>query len=178
MTTSRAATVSETEFLALPESVLKTEFLDGAVVLSPAPTYWHQELVLRIATALREWGRRHAGETSIGVAPVDIRFGPGRILQPDVFVYLERIPRDARGPLESVPALVVEVLSPDRVYDRVTKRLVYAAAGVREYWVVDPAGRVERFTGAGLAEVETVHATHTSPLLPGFELALDVLFAE
>src|SRR4030095_10099288 len=67
----------------------------------------------------------------------------GDTLTPDAsFVSRERWeanPRPEPGKyLKVMPELVVEVLSrehPER--DRVQKRLIYAQAGVREYWIVD-----------------------------------------
>ena len=72
-----------------------------------------------------------------------------------------------RGPIDRVPDLCIEVLSTNRVYDRLTKRFVYAAAGVRELWLVEPSGSVERWSGEGLESAEALAATLTSPLLPG-----------
>src|SRR5688572_28868678 len=72
-------------------------------------------------------------------APIDIRFGPGRILQPDLMLFEGRVPNFR--PLHLIPRLVVEVLSLSNVdYDRFAKRLAYAAAGVPEYWVADALG--------------------------------------
>ncbi len=111
------------------------------------------------------------------MAPLDVRFAPGRILQPDAFVLFARVPRGHSGPIDKVPALCVEVLSDDRVHDRVTKRLLYAAAGVTEYWIIEPAGIVERWSGAGLARAEELRDRLASPLLPGFSLDLRRLFS-
>ena len=47
---------------------------------------------------------------------------------------------DDRQHLTGTPALVVEILSTDRVHDLVTKSGKYAAAGLDHYWVVDPDG--------------------------------------
>ena len=146
--------VSEAEFLRLPESTAKVELLDGEVVVSPSPSYWHHEVVGRLIVGLRTWAATQNRPVTVGHAPLDVRFAPGRILQPDVFVLFGRISRRQRGPIERIPELCVEVLSDDRVHDRVTKRLIYAAAGVREYWVVEPAGLVERWTGKGFERGE------------------------
>jgi Uma2 family endonuclease len=105
---------------------------------------------------------------AIGMAPLDVRFGPGRILQPDAFVLLAKAARDHRGPIELVPALCVEVLSNNRAYDRLTKRLIYAEAGVSELWTVSTDGQVERWCGEHLGERELLDRVLTSPLLPGF----------
>lgn len=169
--------VSEAEFLRLPESTAKVELLDGEVVVSPSPTYWHQEIVGRLIVALRTWAATQSQFVTVGHAPLDVRFAPGRILQPDVFVLFGRVPRRQRGPLERIPDLCIEVLSDDRVHDRVTKRLIYAAAGVREYWVVEPAGLVERWTGKRFERSERLTTKIVTPLLPGLRLDLRQLFA-
>src|SRR5688500_11006177 len=77
--------VSEAEFLALPESMDKVELLDGEVVAPPAPSFGHQETQGRLIQALRNWAQAQPGPVVVGNAPFDIHFGPGRILQPDVF---------------------------------------------------------------------------------------------
>jgi Uma2 family endonuclease len=169
--------VSETDFLRLPESNGKIELVDGEVVVAPSPSYWHQEILARIVTALRAWARPRKSPITIGQAPLDVRFAPGRILQPDAFVLFERVSRRHEGPIDRVPALCIEVLSADRLHDRVTKRAIYAAAGVREYWVVEPAGMVERWSGPGLARAEDIRGRLTTELLPGFSLDLRRLFA-
>lgn len=170
-------TVSEAEFRRLPETTDKVELLDGEVVVSPSPTYWHQEIVGRLIVALRLWAVTQRRAVTVGHAPLDVRFAPGVILQPDVFVLFGRISARQRGPLERVPDLCIEVLSDDRVHDRVTKRLIYASAGVKEYWVVEPTGLVERWTGKGFERAERLSTRIATPLLPGFELPLRQLFA-
>jgi Uma2 family endonuclease len=169
--------VSEREFLQLPESVDKIELVDGEVVVAPSPSFWHQEVLARIVSALRTWARKQPRPVTVGQAPLDVRFGPGRILQPDAFVLFGRVPRNHTGPIGAVPALCVEVLSSDRLHDRVTKRAIYGAAGVAEYWVVEPAGMVERWAGPGLARADEVRGRLTSRLLPGFALDLRRVFS-
>jgi Uma2 family endonuclease len=168
--------VTEAEFLALPESVQKIELVDGEVVVSPAPSYRHQEVLSRLVTALRAWGEGR--EVTVVQSPFDVRFGESRILQPDAMVLLERLPLDVKSPLDRVPELCIEVLSTDRVYDRVTKRSVYASAGVHEYWVVDAAGYLERWTGPALAQRQEVTSTLTTPLLPGFSIEVAELLGD
>lgn len=176
MKTTLPTRVSEAEFLSWPESMMKIELIDGDVVRSPAASYGHQAVLKRIIRALDDWAE--GGGATVVQSPCDVRFGANRILQPDAFVVFQRIPIDTQGPLDIIPALCVEVLSRDTSYDRVTKRLLYAEAGVRELWTVCRTGYVERWWGAGLVQVETVTEFLATPLLPGFKLDVPALFRQ
>jgi Uma2 family endonuclease len=168
--------VSEDEFLSLPETVERIELIDGEVIVSPSPSYGHQELLRRIVLALGTWAASAEQSVTIGQAPLDVRFRSGRILQPDAFVLLERLSAAHEGPISVTPAICIEVLSANRAYDRLTKRVIYADAGVQEYWVVDPRRVVERWTGPHLDQLEELHTALTSPLLPDFEVDVVRLF--
>ena len=173
----RPALVSEADFLSLPETVDKVELIDGEVVVSPSPSVRHQLLLGEVYVALRAWASTAPTRASVFQCPLDVRFGEDRVLQPDALVILDTVAPDAAMPLERIPELCVEVLSGDRVYDRVTKRLIYAAAGVRELWIVEPSRVVERWTGEGLAAADEVTGLLSTPLLPGFELDVAAMFA-
>jgi Uma2 family endonuclease len=174
---ARRTVMTEAAFLRLPESMNKVELLDGEVVVAPSPAFWHQEILRRVIVALSTWAESHDRPVTVGQSPLDVRFAAGRILQPDAFVLFGRVARRHRGPIDRIPALCVEILSEDRVYDRVTKRLLYAAAGVKELWIIDAAGTVERWTGKGLTANEMVKRRLTTPVLRGFALELQRLFS-
>ena len=146
--------------------------------MPPSPSFWHQEILTRVVLALRRWTESQTQPVTVAIAPLDVRFGPGRILQPDAMVFFARFGRDAAGPIDRVPEICIEVLSSDRTYDRIAKRSVYAAAGVAEYWIVDPAGLIERRTGPGLVNEEIAEERLMSPLLPGFEIDVLRLFSD
>jgi Uma2 family endonuclease len=175
MEVARRTLVSEEEFLALPETLDKVELIDGEVFVAPSPTYGHQWIAGKLFVALSVWADARTEPVTVGHAPSDIRFAPGRILQPDIYVAHGHVPLDTMGPLDVIPFLCVEVLSRDRRHDRVTKRFVYGAAGVLEYWVVEQTGLVERWTGADLDVAEEVTGVLTSKHLPGFSLDLATL---
>lgn len=86
------------------------------------------------------------------------------------------VPLDREGPVDQVPQLCVEVLSTNRAYDRLTKRFVYAAAGVEELWIVEPSGLVERWQGPGLSQAEELKESLTTPVLAELHLDLTTLF--
>jgi Uma2 family endonuclease len=169
--------MTEQEFLSLPESMDRVELLDGELILSPSPTYRHQYVLLRIVRALTEWAETQTGAITVAIAPLDVRFAPGRILQPDAFVAFAAPPLDHEGPITRIPELCIEVLSSYRSYDRMTKRLVYAEAGVAELWTVATDGNAERWCGERLSECESLDERLVSPLLPGFALDLAALRA-
>ena len=168
--------VTEEEFLALPETLNRTELLDGLIVREPSPGFGHQESVSRLVADLVYWAKDRAPRPDVLSGPLDVRFAPDRILQPDVVVFLEPLPRPVAMPIDRVPDLCVEIVSRRHAYDRVTKRLVYANAGVRELWTVLPKMHlVERWTGPGLADREEMRQLLTTPLLPGFELDVEAV---
>lgn len=164
---------TESEYLALPETGRRVELLDGELVCEPSPSDGHQEAVGNIHGALHAWAHARVPVPSVRLGPLDVRFAPGRILQPDVCIFLDPLPRDAPMPLTRVPDLCIEVVSRHRTYDRVTKRMVYAEAGVREMWTVLPAWQlVERWTGARLDARAELRERIESALLPGFSMAV------
>jgi Uma2 family endonuclease len=170
------AHVSEAEFLSWPESTGRIELIDGLVVRRPAASFGHQKVLMRLVRRLEDWA--DGRPVTVGQSPCDVRFGNNRILQPDAFVIFEPTRLSHRGPITRIPELCIEVLSQDERYDRVTKRRIYAEAGVRELWLVDIAGVVERWTGEGLESMETIATTLRTPLLDGFELDVQALVAE
>jgi len=125
----------------LPETNVPTELWDGELIMSPAPSSYHQEVVDRFHDHLKAWvRRRRAGHT--WTAPLDMVLSPRRTTQPDVlFVSAGRrniIKDQIRGPAD----LVAEVISPEsRQRDRIHKRDLYEQHGVKEYWMIDPEAR-------------------------------------
>jgi len=140
------------ELLALPEDGRRHELLDGVHALTPSPTYRHQSLLAELFFALRTALAGHR-ELAVLTSPADIRLGPRTLVQPDLFVLRidpELPPADWHQ--TGVPLLAIEIVSPSTAArDRGAKRRIYQAAGIAEYWVVDPdAELIERWTPADL----------------------------
>jgi len=78
-----------------------------------------------------------------------------------------------------VPAIAIEFVSSssrDRKRDYIEKRQEYAAAGVREYWIIDRFRRsMTVFCGTETEHVIRESDTYTTELLLGFELHLSRL---
>lgn len=128
------APLTEDDLAAMPEDGHRYELVDGALIVTPSPNLGHQRCVVSLLVLLH--GARHP-EHEVLVAPFDVRLSRTTVLVPDVLVARRTDLTPAR--LETAPLLVVEVRSPStRLYDLGTKRLVYEAAGVPAYWLLDP----------------------------------------
>jgi Uma2 family endonuclease len=147
------------DLAATPEDARKRELVDGWLYLEgqrveqldahpevTGPGRAHQDAVTRLFLVCHEVVRAHGGWAT--VAPMDVVFDSGHVLQPDV-LYLagggaDRVVDRVDG---VVPTWVAEVSSPaTRSHDLVRKRRVYEDAGVPEFWFVDlEAERVERY---------------------------------
>lgn len=119
---------------ALPDDGHRYELIDGVLVVTPAPSPAHQDVVFRLARVLDE---ACPPELKVFLAPFEVTLALDRVLQPDVLV-ARRDEVTERG-VSTAPVLAVEILSPStRRFDLITKRDVYQDAGTPSYWVVDP----------------------------------------
>lgn len=128
------------EYRALPE-LLRAEWVDGEAVMAPSPSYRHQQVSRRIANLLES-----ALPGLFVVEAVTVLLPHGRERIPDVVV-LDAEPEEAH--VTATPLIAVEVLSAStRSEDTVRKSTEYLAAGIGQYWIVDPdAPTVEVFEG-------------------------------
>lgn len=167
----------------LPETNRPCELWDGELIMSPAPSFYHQEVALRFYRRLHEWVTAHQLGKVI-TAPVDMVLSQHRTLQPDVaFIGTDRlaiIQEAIIGPAD----LVAEVVSlGSRNRDRIEKRDLYEQYGVREYWIIDPESESADVLYLENGVYQLVmrcgrSATARSRLLAGFEIAVGWLFQE
>lgn len=133
--------------LALPSDGQRYEVLDGALFVTPAPSWMHQSAIETLYPPLRAYVTAN-GLGWAKLSPADIVFSSRRLLQPDLFVVPSRPEGEPRSWREVHElSLAVEVLSPSTARaDRHRKRLIYQDQGVPEYWIVDCDARlVERW---------------------------------
>jgi len=157
------------------------QLLDGELILSPAPTMYHQTLILRLASVLH----RFVAENDLGrvwLAPCDVVLSNFDVVQPDIlFVSHDRSNIVTEANLQGTPDLVVEVLSPaTQHYDRGYKRTLYSNHGVREYWLLDQVVRRAEFYRLADGRFQPVpledNRIFRSDALPGFWLNVEWLF--
>jgi Uma2 family endonuclease len=130
------------DYSALPEGA-PYQLIDGELLVSPAPSLFHQRIVMRLALLLGP----HIAVGKLGellAAPVDVILSDEDTVQPDlVFVSAARKGLLHREGIRGAPDLCIEVVSPShRALDRDVKRKLYARHGVVECWIVDPESQV------------------------------------
>ena len=122
---------------ALPDDGNRYETVHGELLVTPAPRFWHQEIIGRLLESLRPYVR----EQGVGHAlasPADISWSNDTLVQPDLFVVdLDQARTMDWSRMKSL-LLAIEVLSPSTArYDRFTKRRLYQEVGIPYYWIVD-----------------------------------------
>ena len=128
------------EFARLPDDGNRYEVIAGELYVTPAPETPHQVVSGRFFIELSIFATREHKLGEVLYAPVDVLFGPGDYLEPDlVFLRSEHKHYRTRRGIEGPPDLVIEILSRSTAtQDRGVKRERYAHFGVTEYWIIDP----------------------------------------
>ncbi|MCR1784853.1 Uma2 family endonuclease [Nocardioides carbamazepini] len=159
------------EFRSLPDKP-KSEWVDGvAVIYTVAPVSRHASLQYELAY----WFRTHFPDLW-GGTEADTMLPANRMRRPDLALTVQ----PPQGPwiegTEAPPLIVVEILSPTtRSEDLLRKAPEYAAAGITQYWVVDPDGEpsieVNQLTdGAWINVARVSEATPTTMVaVPGHD---------
>ena len=171
----------------MPDDGKRREIIDGELYVATQPTWAHQLVCTVLTWALHDWSAR-TGAGQVTGAP-GLIFSEENDVAPDlVWASMATLATALweDGHLHAAPELVVEVLSPGRANqrrDREIKLGLYSRRGVGEYWIVDwPDRRVElhRREGNQMRPLAALGLgdTLTSPLLPGFALPLERLFAD
>ena len=124
---------------ALPDDGNRYETVDGELLVSPAPRWFHQTAAGALHAELRAWLRSTGKGVGVAlIAPADVILDAYTLVQPDVFV-APPVSRAVMRGKETAPdpLLVIEVLSPGTARnDRLKKRPRFQRAGI-ECWLVD-----------------------------------------
>jgi Uma2 family endonuclease len=150
------------------------ELHNGRIEVLEMPTKRHQNIVFWFASEFKNHCKRTGAGDAV-MAPYPVKVTESTYREPDVVLALSEHRDWLQDKYATGADLVVEVLSQDRDRDLVMKRREYAAAGIREYWVVDP--RDDRVAVLVLRDGEyVVHGEAektgvvTSATLPGFRI--------
>jgi Uma2 family endonuclease len=167
------------------------ELIDGvAYNMTPAPARFHQQVSVELCTQFVTLLR--GAPCKVYPAPFDVRLPEGdesddatkTVVQPDISVICDPSKLDTQG-CKGSPDLIVEILSPATVRKDVKEKFLrYERAGVKEYWIVDPAGRtitVFRLSETGLYGRPDVYGEEERikvGILDGLEIDLQPVFME
>ncbi len=128
------------EFLALPETDLNCELINGKAVPKMAPKRFHSRLTGTLYTLLTEWCQNR-GEVGIEWAVILKRNNRDWVPIPDLlYISYNRLPlerfEDEACPVS--PELAIEIISPDQTFGEMSEKAMdYLNAGVSRVWVID-----------------------------------------
>jgi Uma2 family endonuclease len=162
------------------------ELAKGVIVVVDVPRFSHGSILQEIDRQVWRYTDQHPGLIKYYASGADacIRL-PGMESQrhPDRSMYLLPPPPDEQSPWDRwMPSIAIEVVSPgSEERDYRDKREEYLAAGVIEYWILDPRKPemlvLQRQGDRWLERRVSADATYSTGLLPGFALDLSRLFS-
>lgn len=169
----------------------RIELIKGKIFkMSPAPSSFHQEIAVEITRVFANYLKGKF--CKVYSAPFDVRLikkslineDVTTVVQPDICVICDRSKIDKAGCI-GAPDIVVEIISPgNNKTELLNKFEIYEENGVQEYWIVSPQDKTFlRYTlnqdGTYVAsKLLPSDAEVTTPILPGFVLKLEDVFAE
>jgi Uma2 family endonuclease len=176
------------DFMLFPDDGKRHEIIDGVHYVTPSPVTRHQAILRRLVVSIGAFLDAQPQLGQVFFAPFDVIFSRWDVVEPDLMV----IAGDQQDILttknvQGAPAIVVEILSSGtRKVDEQIKRRLFDRGGVREYWLIDPEldlVKVYRRAADGgfprVAELtREAEDAMTSPILPGWSLALTRLLAD
>lgn len=138
--TAKKYNYTSEDYWNLPEGQ-RAELIDGQLYDMAPPNRMHQELVRELTVILSNHIKSNNGNCKVYPAlfAVNLDADDKKWIEPDISVICDRNKLSDRG-CEGAPDFIIEVVSPgSRKMDYSTKNALYSDAGVREYWIVDPA---------------------------------------
>ena len=180
---SQPVHMSYEEFLDWADEDTLAEWVEGEVIMTSPASEPHQNLVGFLSSVLRTFVEQHELGQLL-VAPFQMKLETsGR--EPDLlFIGSDRLDRVHRTYLDGPADLAIEIVSPESAgRDRGEKYYEYEAAGIPEYWLLDPQTARAEFYQLGpegqyrLVAPDT-EGLYRSVVLPGFWLRVDWLWQQ
>ena len=167
------------DIYALPDGQ-RAELIDGQIYNMAPPSPLHQELVMELSASLRNYIKKKGDNCKVYPAPfaVFIKDDDSNYVEPDISIVCDSNKISHRG-CEGAPDFIIEIVSPSsRKMDYSTKNTLYTDAGVREYWIVDPARErttVYRYEEDVAPVISPFHDTLKLKIYEDFEICIDDL---
>ncbi|CAN5343337.1 Uma2 family endonuclease [soil metagenome] len=135
------------EYLEQSSDTRICEWIDGEIITMPGASFEHQTLEKFLLTIMN----LYVESKDLGLvisSPFAMKLeAQRRGREPDIlFVSKEREHLFKKNYLDGAADLVIEIISPESVgRDRGEKFVEYEAAGIREYWLIDPERKQTEF---------------------------------
>jgi excisionase family DNA binding protein len=171
------------DYARLPEEPgYRYEVIDGVLLRDPSPSVHHQRVCRRLQRILEDYFNEADPKGEVFQAPLDLTLAVHTVVQPDLF-YLPGIRPAQHDPIDIVPEIVVEVVSPSTGRkDRVLKLNHYRSSGVPHYWILDPEdGFIEAYELRDKHYVSIVRShqgTFCHPGFAGLSFEIEMLFSK
>ncbi len=139
-TLARSDFYTEDDYYNLPENV-RAELIDGQFYDMAAPSRIHQRILNFLNTEINIYIRSKDGSCEVYPAPFAVKLFNDRktVVEPDISVICDPNKLTDQG-CTGAPDWIIEIVSPSTSsHDYVRKLNLYMDAGVKEYWIVDPA---------------------------------------
>lgn len=119
----------------------RAELINGQLYAMAPPSYIHQKLVSELNQIIGSYIKRNNGNCEVIPAPfaVNLTANDETYVEPDLSIICD-LDKITEYGCNGAPDFIIEIVSPSsRKMDYNIKNGKYAEAGVREYWIVDPA---------------------------------------
>jgi len=151
----------------------KCEVLDGVIIsMAPSASPKHQEISMQLSIEFGSYlrGKRckvFAGDIDVYLFEDTKGWHSEKVKNwviPDMVIVCDPDKIKKHG-IVGAPDFALEILSPSSAkIDRMDKRWAYSKAGVKEYWIVDPANQLVEvyLLKEGVLELENVYTKEDS----------------
>lgn len=133
-------TYTAEDYWNLPEGQ-HAELIGGQLYNMAPPNRIHQDISFALSRKIADYIDTHAGSCKVYPASfaVNLNADDETYVEPDISVICDKGKLTDKG-CDGAPDMIIEIVSPSsRRMDYSTKNALYSDAGVREYWIVDPA---------------------------------------
>ena len=131
---------TEEDYYNLPENV-RAELIDGQIYYMAAPSRIHQKILMFLSKTIANYIDSKDGSCEVYPAPFAVKLfedDDKTVVEPDISVICDPNKLTDRG-CTGAPDWIVEIVSPSTSsHDYIRKLNLYAKAGVKEYWIIDP----------------------------------------
>ena len=130
---------TEEDYYNLPENV-RAELIDGQFYYMAAPSRMHQKILSHLHATIYNYINSKDGLCEVYPAPFAVKLfsNSKTIVEPDISIICDKTKLTDKG-CTGAPDWIIEIVSPSNPgHDYIRKLNLYASAGVREYWIVDP----------------------------------------